>query len=115
MFERPFWSPIGLVCILLFCIGCTERQVRIHFEQAEKYRHEGKIDRAIEEYKTILALQPNAFDALNNLGYLYEVAGDGEKARQYYSNFVMLNDPEFRKETGAIRKKLSQRYNVEID
>ena len=48
MIERTFWRPIGLVCILLF-VGCTERQVRIHFEQAERYRHEGKVDLAIEE------------------------------------------------------------------
>lgn len=50
-----------MVCILL--VGCTERQVRIHFERAEKYRHEGKIDLAIEEYKAILDLSPDAFDA----------------------------------------------------
>ena len=94
MIERTFWTKIGLVCILLFFVGCTERQVRIHFEQAEKYRHEGKIDRAIEEYKAILALQPNAFDALNNLGYLYAGKSQFEQALPQYQKALDIN-PDF--------------------
>lgn len=44
-----------------------------------------------------------------NLGYLYEVAGDIEKSRQYCGNFVKLNDLGFWKEVRKIRKKLAQR------
>ena len=81
-----------LSAILLF--GCTERQVRIHFEQAEKYRHEGKIDLAIEEYKAILALRPDAFDARNNLGYLYVGKGQYANAIAQYQKAIAVK-PDF--------------------
>ncbi|MYF73662.1 MAG: tetratricopeptide repeat protein, partial [Gemmatimonadetes bacterium] len=89
---RPSRILLLLSAILLF--GCTERQVRIHFEQAEKYRHEGKIDLAIEEYKAILGLRPDAIDALNNLGYLYVGKGQYANAIAQYQKAIAVK-PDF--------------------
>lgn len=90
MIPRTYF--LILSAILLF--GCTERQVRIHFEQAEKYRYEGKHDLAIEEYKAILALSPDAFDALNNLGYLYVGKGQYANAIAQYQKAIAIK-PDF--------------------
>lgn len=93
----PFPSHFTLLTsyfLLILLFGCTERQVRIHFEQAEKYRHEGKIDLAIEEYKAILGLRPDAIDALNNLGYLYVGKGQYANAIAQYQKAIAVK-PDF--------------------
>ena len=95
--HLPFTSHFTLLTsyfLLILLFGCTERQVRIHFEQAEKYRHEGKIDLAIEEYKAILALSPDAFDARNNLGYLYVGKGQYANAIAQYQKAIAIK-PDF--------------------
>ena len=89
--NRHIWIFFLLIIAIS---GCTERQVRIHFEQAEKYRHEGKIDQAIEEYKAIVALKPAAFDALNNLGYLYVGKGQYAGAVVQYQKAITIK-PDF--------------------
>ena len=95
--HLPFTSHFTLLTsyfLLILLFGCTERQVRIHFEQAEKYRHEGKIDLAIEEYKAILVLSPDAFDARNNLGYLYVGKGQYANAIAQYQKAIAIK-PDF--------------------
>ncbi len=66
----------------------------------------------MEFFHKAVETNPSSSTAQYNLGCLYEVAGDIEKSRQYYGNFVKLNNPDFRKEVEKVRKKLGQRYNM---
>lgn len=71
----------ALFCALLFwCTGCTERQVRVHFENAQRQQAHGHIDSAITEYQAILTLDPKAADAHNALGALYARQGNFQQA-----------------------------------
>ena len=70
----------------------------------------GETEKAIKFYHKAIETNQTNSTAQYNLGYLYEVAGDREKAMQHYENFVKINDPVFSKEVERIRKKLVQKY-----
>lgn len=72
----------------------------------------GEVKKAMEFYHKAVELNRFISTAQYNLASLYEKAGDREKARQYYENFVKLNDPGFRNEVEQVRMELSQRYNM---
>jgi Flp pilus assembly protein TadD len=73
-------------CLLsfIFLMGCTERQIRVHFENAAQYQARGQIDSAVAEYRTILSLNPNTSDAANALGILLAQQGQHSQAINYY-------------------------------
>ncbi len=68
----------------LFFMGCTERQIRVHFENAAQYQAKGQTDLAMAEYRTILSLNPNTSDAANALGILLAQQGKHHQAIDYY-------------------------------
>lgn len=72
----------------------------------------GEVKKAMEFFHKAVELNRFISTAQYNLGLLYENAGDREKARQYFENFVRLNDPEFRNEVEKVSKKLARRYNM---
>ena len=84
-------SHFALCTVFLFFFGCTERQIRVHFENAARHRAQGHIDSAMAEYHTILKLNPNTADAANALGSLYTEKGDYQKAVTYYHQ-ALIND-----------------------
>ena len=90
---RQYWTCF-FVCLVLLLTGCAEREIRVHFEQAETYRQQGNIDKAIEEYQAILALDPNANDARNNLGLLYKEKGRFAEAIAEYREALSVK-PDF--------------------
>jgi len=51
----------------------------------------GKFDLAIPRYEDLLAVDPNNFQALNNLGVIYEELKDYEKAAGYYGRLLDAN------------------------
>ncbi len=55
---------------------------------AEKLIEEGQIDKAIEEYKEILKINPANFDTYQKLGELFSQKGDQKEALSYYKKIV---------------------------
>jgi tetratricopeptide (TPR) repeat protein len=73
-----------LVLFLITLSGCTERQIRVHFENAQRQQAHGHIDSAMAEYRTILTLDPKAADAHNALGALYARRGSFQQALTHH-------------------------------
>ena len=82
------------VSALTVLLGCKERQIRIHFENAERYRIEGRLDAAMDEYRAVLAMDPEAVDARNNLGFLHDKVGRPDSALFHYRHAIVA-DPAF--------------------
>jgi len=61
---------------------------RAHHRLAGYHRAEGHLYQAIEEYNTVLALDPNFGWALNELGYMYTDISDYEKASEYFGRYA---------------------------
>ena len=78
--KKSYTHFILYFTALLFYTGCTERQVRVHFENAARQQAHGHIDSAMAEYKAIIKLDPQAADAHNALGALYARQGDFQNA-----------------------------------
>jgi Tfp pilus assembly protein PilF len=75
----------SLICSLFFLgLGCTERQVRVHFENAARQQAHGHIDSAMTEYRAIFDLKPEAADAHNALGALYARQGSFQEALHHH-------------------------------
>jgi len=51
------------------------QEVAIHFRAAQRAATAGELDRAVEEYKTVLALDPTIVEARVNLGLTYHALG----------------------------------------
>jgi tetratricopeptide (TPR) repeat protein len=70
-----------------------ERQKQILIKKhttAEKFIESGEIDKAIEEYKDIIKLNPANFETYQKLADLYAEKGDKESAQEYYKKIVDL-------------------------
>jgi len=81
---------IGVLCLLLLG-GCQERQIRIHFEAAEKYRLAGDLPAAVAEYRAVVEMDSTQSDAQNNLGHLYEKLGQPDSALVRYRMALAVN------------------------
>ena len=86
------YRSIAICAILLPLFGCSERQIRIHFENAARQTAHGHIDSAATEYRAILELNPNAADAANSLGSLYAQKGDYHQAIKAYHHALKNSD-----------------------
>ncbi|MFQ5685657.1 MAG: tetratricopeptide repeat protein [Candidatus Scalindua sp.] len=68
-----------------------EKRVVYHFNLGAYYQKQGNITRAVKEYETVLGLDPNNAEALNNLGVIYREQNDLDKAAEHYQLVVSLN------------------------
>jgi cytochrome c-type biogenesis protein CcmH/NrfG len=57
-------------------ISTRKREIALHAQQAQRFLRENQPDRAIPEFRAILALDPNNVDARGNLGVLLFFRGD---------------------------------------
>ena len=73
--DRPSKKDIAAVCLF----------------SAVSYERWGIIDKAIEEYKFLLANDPSNSTALSNLGTLYEDNGEYANAEEYYVKAIEVN------------------------
>ena len=93
--RRAIYALFRTCCVtlvLLIFTGCSERQIRIHFENAARQRAHGHIDSAMAEYRAILELDENASDAANALGSLYAQQGDYHQAIAAYHHALQNSD-----------------------
>ena len=90
---------ISLYVILIFLFLCTnatsessqKKVIQNHIDAGIKYGQQGKIEKAIIEFKEILAIAPDNVDAFNNLGVAYFQLKDYKKSLFYQTKAVELN------------------------
>jgi tetratricopeptide (TPR) repeat protein len=63
----------------------VEAQVAAHFRAGKEALEQGKLDRAVEEFKKVLALHPALFEAEVNLGLAYHSLAEYKLAADYLS------------------------------
>jgi len=68
-----------------------EKTVAYHFNLGVYYQKQENTTRAVKEYETVLKLDPNNAEALNNLGVIYREQNDLDKAAEYYQLIVSSN------------------------
>ena len=73
---------------LVTIISCQEREIRIHYEEAEAHRAAGRIEEAIAEYRQVLALDSTDVNTLNNIGFLHARMGRPDSALKHYGRAV---------------------------
>ncbi len=61
---------------------------RAHHRLAGKYRAQGRLYQAIEEYNRVLELDPDYGWAINELAYMYTDVEDFEKASEYFERYA---------------------------
>ena len=54
----------------------------------------GRLDEAVEQYRTALDLKPNAAELHSNLGHVLGLLGQGQQAKAEFEEAVRLN-PDF--------------------
>jgi tetratricopeptide (TPR) repeat protein len=91
--NRTRQRPVILGLLLILYLGCTERQIRVHFENAARQQTHGHVDSAMAEYHAILELSPKAADAHNALGALYARQGNFQQALNHH-RLARAVDPE---------------------
>jgi tetratricopeptide (TPR) repeat protein len=84
LFDRPgrmktfsAWLVFAIYSILATSQDLSVHdQVALHVQKARQFLHANQPDRAIPEFRSILALEPGNLDALGNLGVLLYFQGD---------------------------------------
>jgi Flp pilus assembly protein TadD len=61
-----------------------------HFELGNDYSQNGEFEKAVEEYKKVLELEPQDVDAISNLGVAYYNLGQLDEAIEQYSKAIEI-------------------------
>jgi len=83
-----------LVFFLIFgFLTCSskEKQAEKHFKDGFEYQNQGDLDKAIEEYKKAIELNPNYLQAHMNLGAAYIGQKKYDQAIEEFNAVVKLN------------------------
>lgn len=90
--RRVSWPSSAFVFLgLLALVSCQEREIRIHYEEAEAHRAAGRIEEAIGEYRQVLKLDSTDVNTLNNIGFLHARMGRPDSALKHY-RFAIRED-----------------------
>ena len=73
-----------LTLTLVALASCQEREIRIHYEEAEAHRAAGRTEQAIGAYRQALALDSTDVNTLNNIGFLHARMGRPDSALKHY-------------------------------
>jgi tetratricopeptide (TPR) repeat protein len=83
-----------LLLVLVFgFLSCAskEKQAQKHFRKGFEYQNAGNSEKAIEEYKKALELNPNLAQAHTNLGAVYLGQESYDLAIQHFKRVMELN------------------------
>ena len=85
-----------------------------NFSLAVKNHQEGKIDIAQELYNQVLKIDPNHSQALNNLGVIFKVLGEHQKAKDCYEKAIEINPnySDAHNNLGMIFKELGEKQKA---
>jgi tetratricopeptide (TPR) repeat protein len=88
--------------------------IQAHSVLAESYRKRNELANTIQEYKKIIALDPEQFNILRVIGSLYEQTAIYDSARYYYTSYANKFPDDFRayRELGNLDVKLADFINA---
>ena len=66
-----------------------------HYQLGNKYKSEGNVDKAIDQYQQALSIQPGFMPALNDLALAYMGKGDYAKALPLYMQSIELQPDNY--------------------
>ncbi len=97
--------------------GTTEQQLQQHLRQAQEYLRSNRPDLAAQEFKTIVALDPNNVDARANLGVLLFFQGDFANAAQQLRAALQLQPTLWKIQAllGMCERRIGQAANAQLD
>lgn len=83
---------------------------RPHYNLGRAYSYYGKLEEAVQEYKTALKLKPDSLDAHINLGVVYVVQNNYDGALQQFEKALRLNpnNADIHTNTGYIYRRLGR-------
>lgn len=91
------WGDIFKSFLIFFLIfgfltcSSKEKQAEKHFKQGFGYQDQGNLDKAIDEYKKAIELNPNHLKAYMNLGAVYMEQKKYDQAIEEFNTVVKLN------------------------
>lgn len=111
IFSRPVIKFAAGIIILVFAVSayarnevwkdeislwndCVEKspaKIRPHMNRGTAYQKKGMLDKAMQDYETVLRLAPDNWTALSNVGSIYEMKGDYDKAIDMYTRSIEVN------------------------
>jgi tetratricopeptide (TPR) repeat protein len=83
--EPPLEDP------LFKCIHDLNQSVTVHIQRGAELEKAGRLDDAIREHETALAIDPNNVQVHANLLSLFGRIGDAAKAKQHFDAVIKLN------------------------
>ncbi len=94
--RRSSFNDRGRSCALVMLAlviiaACREREIRIHYEEAEAHRAAGRIDASIDHYRQILVLDSTDVNARNNIGFLHARMGRTDSALNHYQFAIRID------------------------
>ena len=103
--------------ILVAVTAPAQQQIESHSRQAQEFLRQGRPDRAVEEFRAILALDPNNLDARGNLGVVYFFQGDYAKAAPELRSVVKARPDLWKIQAllGISEKRLGQGAGAQAD
>jgi len=83
---------IFLVALLVLGLGCARKTADDCFRTGTRFFADGDYDKAIEEYKKAIEIDPNHVNSHLNLGEAYYQKGMYEEAKSEYQYVLRLNN-----------------------
>jgi len=83
---------VFLVCLLVGGQSCERKTADDCFRAGTRFFGEGDYDKAIEEYKKAIQIDPNHINSHLNLGEAYYQKGMYEEAKEEYTFVLSLNN-----------------------
>ncbi len=84
------WTWRDEITLWMDVVAKSPLKARGYNNLAFAYDNQGRIDKAVEEYKTAVKLKPDYVDAHNNLGLAYDKQGRIEEAMEEYKAAIRL-------------------------
>ena len=94
---------VSLLVVLSLVMCGNGETAEEHFKRGNELSLSGDFERAIEEYRQALEIEPDNVDLMSNLGVAYYNLGELDKAIVQYSRAIEIapNDPDIRSNLAA--------------
>lgn len=89
-------EPDKAIAVLKVWTELFPEDIEAHDILAERYQYKNMYREAIEEYRKILAIDPDQAIFIRYIGNLYEVLGNSDSAIDYYKQYIELHPDDYK-------------------